>query len=94
MLAKCEIIGDAVKSLIAGLWITFSVCSVGVHGQEGKIKTYFVDAIDKIKKNCDVRLVRNLVCILLSLLSDKEMINLWCVLLWLKHGQICNNKQQ
>ncbi|XP_076594012.1 discoidin, CUB and LCCL domain-containing protein 1 isoform X1 [Chaetodon auriga] len=35
MLAKCENIRDAVKSLIAGFWITFSVCSVGVHGQEG-----------------------------------------------------------
>ncbi|CAK6976203.1 discoidin%2C CUB and LCCL domain-containing protein 1 [Scomber scombrus] len=35
MLAKCKNIGDAVKSLIAGFWITFSVYSVGVHGQEG-----------------------------------------------------------
>ncbi|XP_041799225.1 discoidin, CUB and LCCL domain-containing protein 1 isoform X2 [Chelmon rostratus] len=35
MLAKCENIRDAVKSLITGFWITFSVCSVGVHGQEG-----------------------------------------------------------
>ncbi|KAF3839941.1 hypothetical protein F7725_018658 [Dissostichus mawsoni] len=35
MLVKCENIRDAVKSLIAGFWITFSVCSVGVHGQEG-----------------------------------------------------------
>ncbi|TKS81881.1 Discoidin, CUB and LCCL domain-containing protein 1 [Collichthys lucidus] len=35
MLTKCENIRDAVKSLIAGFWITFSVCSVGVHGQEG-----------------------------------------------------------
>ncbi|XP_047454712.1 discoidin, CUB and LCCL domain-containing protein 1 isoform X2 [Mugil cephalus] len=35
MLAKCETIGDAVKSLVAGFWITVSVCSVGVRGQEG-----------------------------------------------------------
>ncbi|XP_063736445.1 discoidin, CUB and LCCL domain-containing protein 1 isoform X1 [Eleginops maclovinus] len=35
MLANCENIRDAVKSVIAGFWITFSVCSVGVHGQEG-----------------------------------------------------------
>ncbi|XP_072250577.1 discoidin, CUB and LCCL domain-containing protein 1 [Leuresthes tenuis] len=35
MLTKCENVGDAVKSLFAGFWITFSVCSVGVHGQEG-----------------------------------------------------------
>ncbi|XP_049903036.1 discoidin, CUB and LCCL domain-containing protein 1 isoform X3 [Epinephelus moara] len=35
MLAKCKNIRDAVKSLVAGFWITFSVCSVGVHGQEG-----------------------------------------------------------
>uniref|UniRef100_UPI0037E72EBC discoidin, CUB and LCCL domain-containing protein 1 isoform X2 n=1 Tax=Semicossyphus pulcher TaxID=241346 RepID=UPI0037E72EBC len=35
MLAKWENIRDAVKSLIAGFWITFSVCSFGVHGQEG-----------------------------------------------------------
>ncbi|KAM7382699.1 hypothetical protein PAMP_002418 [Pampus punctatissimus] len=35
MRAKCENIGDAVKSLVAGFWITFSVCSVAVHGQEG-----------------------------------------------------------
>ncbi|XP_040900891.1 discoidin, CUB and LCCL domain-containing protein 1 isoform X2 [Toxotes jaculatrix] len=35
MLAKCENIGDAVKSLITGFWITFSVCSVVVRGQEG-----------------------------------------------------------
>ncbi|KAL3060467.1 hypothetical protein OYC64_014926 [Pagothenia borchgrevinki] len=35
MLVKCENIRDAVKSLIAGFWITFSVCSVCVHGQEG-----------------------------------------------------------
>ncbi|XP_068999193.1 discoidin, CUB and LCCL domain-containing protein 1 isoform X1 [Embiotoca jacksoni] len=35
MLAKCQHIGKAVKSLITGFWITFSVCSVGVHGQEG-----------------------------------------------------------
>ena len=48
MLAKSENIGDAVKSLIAGFWIIFSVCYVGVHGQEGKIKLYFVDVFDKI----------------------------------------------
>lgn len=36
MLAKCENIGDAVKSFIAGLWIALSVCSVCVRGQEGK----------------------------------------------------------
>ncbi|XP_059194457.1 discoidin, CUB and LCCL domain-containing protein 1 isoform X2 [Centropristis striata] len=35
MLAKYENILDAVKSLIAGFWITLSVFSVGVHGQEG-----------------------------------------------------------
>ncbi|KAM9353411.1 discoidin, CUB and LCCL domain-containing protein 1 [Symphorus nematophorus] len=35
MLAQCENIRDAVKSLITAFWITFSVCSVGVHGQEG-----------------------------------------------------------
>ncbi|XP_032374210.1 discoidin, CUB and LCCL domain-containing protein 1 isoform X2 [Etheostoma spectabile] len=35
MLAKCENIRNAVKSLITGFWITLSVCSVGVHGQEG-----------------------------------------------------------
>ncbi|XP_044065387.1 discoidin, CUB and LCCL domain-containing protein 1 isoform X2 [Siniperca chuatsi] len=35
MLAKCENIRVAVKSFITGLWITFSVCTVGVHGQEG-----------------------------------------------------------
>ncbi|XP_030250152.1 discoidin, CUB and LCCL domain-containing protein 1 isoform X2 [Sparus aurata] len=35
MPAKCENIQDAVKSLIAAFWITFSVCSVGVDGQEG-----------------------------------------------------------
>ncbi|XP_034552817.1 discoidin, CUB and LCCL domain-containing protein 1 isoform X2 [Notolabrus celidotus] len=35
MLAKCENIRDAVKSLVAGFWIFFSVCSIGVHGQEG-----------------------------------------------------------
>ncbi|KAM7420505.1 hypothetical protein PAMA_014967 [Pampus argenteus] len=35
MRAKCENIGDAVKSLVAGFWITYSVCSVAVHGQEG-----------------------------------------------------------
>ncbi|XP_042346069.1 discoidin, CUB and LCCL domain-containing protein 1 isoform X2 [Plectropomus leopardus] len=35
MLTKCENIRDAVKSLIAGFWITFSFCSVGVQGQEG-----------------------------------------------------------
>ncbi|XP_018542336.1 discoidin, CUB and LCCL domain-containing protein 1 [Lates calcarifer] len=35
MLTKCENIGDAVKSLITGLWITFSVCSIVVRGQEG-----------------------------------------------------------
>lgn len=38
MLTKCENIGDAVKSLITGLWITFSVCSIVVRGQEGKKK--------------------------------------------------------
>ncbi|KAI3360904.1 hypothetical protein L3Q82_013110 [Scortum barcoo] len=35
MLAKCENIRDAVRAFIAGLWITFSVCSAGVRGQEG-----------------------------------------------------------
>ncbi|XP_071757746.1 discoidin, CUB and LCCL domain-containing protein 1 isoform X2 [Centroberyx gerrardi] len=35
MLAKPENIGDAVKSLVASLWITVSVCSLTVHGQEG-----------------------------------------------------------
>ncbi|XP_061572502.1 discoidin, CUB and LCCL domain-containing protein 1 [Cololabis saira] len=35
MLVKCENIGDALRSLIAGVWITFNVCVVGVHGQEG-----------------------------------------------------------
>ncbi|XP_028281397.1 discoidin, CUB and LCCL domain-containing protein 1 [Parambassis ranga] len=35
MLAKSENIGHAVKSLIFGLWITFNVCPVCVHGQEG-----------------------------------------------------------
>jgi len=40
MLVKCENIRDAVKSLIAGFWITFSVCSVGVHGQEGEKKRF------------------------------------------------------
>ncbi|XP_041649156.1 discoidin, CUB and LCCL domain-containing protein 1 [Cheilinus undulatus] len=35
MLAKYENIRDAVKSLIAGFWITYSFCSVGVRGQEG-----------------------------------------------------------
>ncbi len=50
MLAKCENIRDAVKALITGFWITFGVCSVGVHGQEGKKNPIFVDAFDKIKK--------------------------------------------
>lgn len=36
MLAKSENIGRALKSLIIGLWITFNVCPVCVHGQEGK----------------------------------------------------------
>ncbi|KAF3691755.1 Discoidin, CUB and LCCL domain-containing protein 1 Precursor [Channa argus] len=35
MPVKCEHFGHVVKSLIAGFWITFSVYSVGVHGQEG-----------------------------------------------------------
>lgn len=35
MLTKCQNIRDAVKSLVTGFWITFSVCSIGVHGQEG-----------------------------------------------------------
>ncbi|XP_070692242.1 discoidin, CUB and LCCL domain-containing protein 1 isoform X2 [Pempheris klunzingeri] len=35
MLVKCENIRHAVKSLVSGFWITFSVFSVGVHGQEG-----------------------------------------------------------
>lgn len=48
MLTKCKNIGDTVKSLIAGFWITFSVYSVGVHGQEGKI--HFVVASAKFKK--------------------------------------------
>ncbi|TNN76229.1 Discoidin, CUB and LCCL domain-containing protein 1 [Liparis tanakae] len=36
MLSKSENIRDAVKSLFAVFWITFSVCSGGVDGQEGK----------------------------------------------------------
>ncbi|XP_029929230.1 discoidin, CUB and LCCL domain-containing protein 1 [Myripristis murdjan] len=35
MLAKCGNIGDAVKSLVASLWITVTVCSLTAHGQEG-----------------------------------------------------------
>ncbi|XP_039974007.1 discoidin, CUB and LCCL domain-containing protein 1 isoform X2 [Xiphias gladius] len=35
MPATCEKIGDAVKSVITVFWITYSVCSVLVHGQEG-----------------------------------------------------------
>ncbi|XP_017288762.1 discoidin, CUB and LCCL domain-containing protein 1 isoform X2 [Kryptolebias marmoratus] len=35
MLANCENIGSAVKPLLAAVWVTFSVCSVGVRGQEG-----------------------------------------------------------
>ncbi|XP_056300344.1 discoidin, CUB and LCCL domain-containing protein 1 isoform X2 [Pseudoliparis swirei] len=35
MLSKSENIRDAVKSLFAVFWITFSVCSGGVDGQEG-----------------------------------------------------------
>ncbi|XP_030604869.1 discoidin, CUB and LCCL domain-containing protein 1 isoform X2 [Archocentrus centrarchus] len=35
MLAKCVNIEHAVNSLIAGFWITLSVCSVCVRGQEG-----------------------------------------------------------
>ncbi|XP_060906879.1 discoidin, CUB and LCCL domain-containing protein 1 isoform X2 [Labrus mixtus] len=35
MLGKYENIWDAVKSFVAGFWITISVCSVCVHGQEG-----------------------------------------------------------
>ncbi|XP_028985168.1 discoidin, CUB and LCCL domain-containing protein 1 isoform X2 [Betta splendens] len=34
-MGKCENIGDAVKSLIAGVWIIVSVGSRGVHGQNG-----------------------------------------------------------
>ncbi|XP_070692243.1 discoidin, CUB and LCCL domain-containing protein 1 isoform X3 [Pempheris klunzingeri] len=37
MLVKCENIRHAVKSLVSGFWITFSVFSVGVHGQEGPV---------------------------------------------------------
>lgn len=36
MLVKCKNIGDAVKTLITGFWITVSVCSVCVYGQDGK----------------------------------------------------------
>nr|XP_020511879.1 discoidin, CUB and LCCL domain-containing protein 1-like isoform X1 [Labrus bergylta] len=35
MLGKYENIWDAVKSFLAGFWITISVCSVCVHGQQG-----------------------------------------------------------
>ncbi|XP_068591458.1 discoidin, CUB and LCCL domain-containing protein 1 isoform X1 [Cebidichthys violaceus] len=35
MLSKCENIRDAVKSLITAFWITYSLFSVGVDGQEG-----------------------------------------------------------
>uniref|UniRef100_A0A3P8TRW7 Si:dkey-34d22.1 n=1 Tax=Amphiprion percula TaxID=161767 RepID=A0A3P8TRW7_AMPPE len=35
MLPTSPNIGNTVKSALAGLWITFNVCSVGVHGQEG-----------------------------------------------------------
>nr|XP_020464147.1 discoidin, CUB and LCCL domain-containing protein 1-like [Monopterus albus] len=35
MLSKRENIGDAVKSLVVGFWIIFSLYSAGVHGQEG-----------------------------------------------------------
>ncbi|XP_074538880.1 discoidin, CUB and LCCL domain-containing protein 1 [Halichoeres trimaculatus] len=35
MLTKCQNIRDAVKSLVGGFWIILSVCSIGVHGQEG-----------------------------------------------------------
>ncbi|KAL6109020.1 uncharacterized protein ACO6RY_12238 [Pungitius sinensis] len=35
MLSKCENIRDALKSLVTVLWITFSVFSVAVDGQEG-----------------------------------------------------------
>ncbi|KAM4633619.1 discoidin, CUB and LCCL domain-containing protein 1 isoform 2-T2 [Polymixia lowei] len=35
MLADCELISDAVKSIIASFWITVSVYSLTVHGQEG-----------------------------------------------------------
>uniref|UniRef100_A0A1A7XFX1 Discoidin, CUB and LCCL domain containing 1 n=1 Tax=Iconisemion striatum TaxID=60296 RepID=A0A1A7XFX1_9TELE len=35
MLGKCKNIGDVVKSLITGFWITVSVCSVGICGQKG-----------------------------------------------------------
>lgn len=35
MLIKCETIWDTVKSLLPAVWITFSVCSVAVRGQEG-----------------------------------------------------------
>ena len=34
---------DAVKPLAAALWVTLSVCSVGVGGQDGKtIRTVFI----------------------------------------------------
>ncbi|KAM9724129.1 discoidin, CUB and LCCL domain-containing protein 1 isoform 2-T2 [Menidia menidia] len=35
MLAKCENVENAVKSLLTCFLVTFSVCSVGVYGQEG-----------------------------------------------------------
>ncbi|KAM9310617.1 discoidin, CUB and LCCL domain-containing protein 1 isoform 2-T2 [Pholidichthys leucotaenia] len=35
MLGKCENIGHAVKSVVTGFWVTFSVFSVCVRGQEG-----------------------------------------------------------
>ena len=48
MPAKCENIQDALKSLIAAFWITFSVCSVGVDGQEGKKNILLLTLFDKI----------------------------------------------
>lgn len=48
MRLKCENIRDAVKSLVAAVWVTFSVCSLGVHGQEGKKNTHFYEAFDEI----------------------------------------------
>lgn len=41
MLAKRKNRRDAVKPLAAALWVTLSVCSVGVRGQDGKKKTRF-----------------------------------------------------
>lgn len=47
MLGKCENILDAVKSVVAALWITFSVCSVSVRGQEGKKNTMLLTLLTR-----------------------------------------------